>query len=119
MTREEINAYCATLPGSEVSDPWGGGHDCWKVGGKTYVFMGTENKGMSVKCADAQTAAMLIDVGTAEKAPYLPRGGWVFFAFDTIDDAETRDRLRISYMTVRASLTKKLQASLGPVPDGS
>ncbi len=37
MTRDEINALCATLPGAENSDPWGGGHDAWKVGGKMFA----------------------------------------------------------------------------------
>jgi hypothetical protein len=34
MSREIVNAICRTFPGVEVSDPWGGGHDAWKVGGK-------------------------------------------------------------------------------------
>ncbi len=115
MTRDEINALCSNLPGSEVSDPWGGGHDVWKVGGKSYVIMGTANKGVTLKCADAGTAEMLIDLGVAEKAPYLPRGGWVFIPFGTMDPDELRERFRTSYLTVRGSLTKKLQASLAPV----
>ena len=33
MSRELVNAICEKLPGAEVSDPWGGDHDAWKVGG--------------------------------------------------------------------------------------
>ena len=75
MNREDVNTICASLPGAEVSDPWGGGHDCWKIGGKTFALMGTMNEGVSFKCVDDETARMLIDVGRFQKAPYLPRGG--------------------------------------------
>lgn len=116
MTRDQINAFCANLPGAEQSDPFGGGHDVWKVGDKSFVFMGVKNEGLSLKCADAETAALLIDMGRAQKAPYLTRGGWVFFGWNAIDDAEMRERLTTSYLTVRRSLTKKAQAALGPEP---
>ena len=36
MSRATVNAICQTFPGAEVSDPWGGGHDAWKVGGKMF-----------------------------------------------------------------------------------
>lgn len=117
MTRDEINAFCAALPGSENSDPWGGGHDVWKVGDKSYVFMGTEGTGCSVKCDSQETADMLIEVGAAEKAPYLTRGGWVLIRFANTDDDDLRHRLKVSYLTVRRSLTKKFQATLGPEPE--
>ena len=32
MSRDTVNAICETFPGAELSDPWGGGHDAWKVG---------------------------------------------------------------------------------------
>ncbi len=115
MTRDEINALCKIFPGSEVSDPWGGGHDVWKVGDKSYAIMGTQNEGVTLKCADSGTAQMLIEVGRAEKAPYLPRGGWVFVRFGAMESGELAERLRTSYLTVRSSLTKKLQSTLGTV----
>jgi hypothetical protein len=37
MSRELVNAICRTFPGAEMSDPWGGGHDAWKVGGKMFA----------------------------------------------------------------------------------
>jgi hypothetical protein len=40
MSREIVNAICRTLPGAEVSDPWGGGHDAWKIGGKMFACIG-------------------------------------------------------------------------------
>ena len=63
MSRERINAMCAELPGAEVSDPWGGGHDAWKVGGKMFACIGAVMPGVSVKTDSVETAEMLIAAG--------------------------------------------------------
>ena len=116
MTRDDVNAHCSGLPGAELDDPWGGGHDVWKVGGKMFASMGAMNAGVSIKCADPGEAAMLTEAGRAERAPYLARGGWVLIRWGAIDGDELRARLTRSYLAVRRGLTKRLQASLGPEP---
>ena len=110
--RARINAICGALPGAEVSDPWGGGHDAWKVGGKMFACIGAVQKGVSVKTADIPTATMLIDAGVAQKAPYFHRS-WVLLPEDAAED-ELNHRLVTSYDIVRAGLTKKAQAALDP-----
>ncbi|TNF18759.1 MAG: MmcQ/YjbR family DNA-binding protein [Rhodobacteraceae bacterium] len=118
MSRDFVNKVCATLPGSEVSDPWGGGHDAWKVGGKMFACIGSMGTGVSVKTPDIDSATMLIDLGRAIKAPYFHRS-WVLVPFDRIgpediDEEEVRDRLETSYRLVRSKLAKKVQAGLEP-----
>ena len=116
MTRALVNARCATLPGATHSDPWGGGHDAWKVGGKLFAVVGArEGNGLSVKCPDVETAQLLIDISRADPAPYFHKS-WVRIPFGSVDDAELRDRIDISYRVIRATLTKKLQATLAPLP---
>lgn len=117
MSRALINAHCRTLPGAEVDDPWGGGHDCWKICGKMFAVVGALDHGVTLKCGDADSAEMLIDLGRAEKAPYLPRGGWVLVRWGAMEEGELRERLTASYLAVRRSLTKKLQNSLPPEPE--
>lgn len=113
MTRAFVNAHCARLPGAEVSDPWGGGHDCWKVGGKIFALIGAmEDHGVSVKCADVETAALLIELGRAERAPYM-HASWVRVPWGRMDEAELADRLDASYRVIRDKLPKKLRVSLG------
>ncbi len=114
--RQTVNDHCATLPGAEQTDPWGGGHDCWKVGDKMFALIGSVGAGVSLKCADDATAAMLIDTGRAERAPYLPRGGWVLVRWDRMEADEVRERLTVAYLTVRRKLTKRVQKELGPEP---
>jgi predicted DNA-binding protein (MmcQ/YjbR family) len=113
MSREIVNGICRTFPGAEVSDPWGGGHDAWKIGGKMFACIGAVMPGVSVKTDSIETAQMLIDAGVGVKAPYF-HPSWVNLPWGTSED-ELRHRLKASYRLVRFSLTKKAQAQLNPL----
>jgi len=110
MSRARVNAICATFPGAQVSDPWGGGHDAWKVGGKMFASVGAVMTGVSVKTDSVETAEMLIASGVGTRAPYFHRS-WVHLPDDTPDD-ELHHRIAASYRIVRAGLPKKVQAQL-------
>lgn len=112
MSRETINSICATFPGAELADPFGGGHDAWKVGGKMFACIGSADTGVSVKTDSIETAQMLIDAGVGVKAPYFHRS-WIHLPMDG-DEEELHHRIRVSYTIVRSGLTKKMQASLPP-----
>ena len=112
MNRKTINSICKKLPGAEVSDPWGGGHDAWKVGGKMFACIGSSTPGVSVKTDSIETAQMLIETGVGVKAPYFHRS-WILLPWET-DRGELDYRLKASYRIVRQGLTKKLQAELDP-----
>lgn len=115
MSRDLVNLHCATLPGAIWSDPWGGGHDAWKVGGKLFAVVGaSDGHGVSVKCSDIDTARLLIDIGRAEPAPYFHRS-WVRLPWGRVPDEEMCDRLTTSYRAIRAGLPRKVQAVLGPL----
>src|SRR5262249_21094269 len=55
MSRERVSAICRTFAGAEVSDPWGGGHDARKVGGKMFACIGAITPGVSVKTDSIET----------------------------------------------------------------
>ena len=113
MTRATVNAICEVLPGAECSDPWGGGHNAWKVGGKMFASIGTMGTGVAVKCASIDDALHLQDLFGWPKAPYFHRS-WVHIPLDTAQD-ELRHRIEISYSLVRDGLTKKAQNALPPL----
>lgn len=115
MSRSLVNDHCATLPGAERSDPWGGGHDAWKVGNTLFAVVGTMDTGVSVKCRDTETATLLIEVGRAEPAPYFHKS-WVHIPWGMVEDAELRERLETSYGIIRSGLPKRVQAGLAPAP---
>lgn len=112
MSRELVNSICADFPGAERSDPWGGGHDAWKVGDKMFACVGSMGGGVAVKSPDVETAQMLIDAGVATKAAYFHRS-WVSLDWDTPRE-ELEHRLAASYDLIRSILTKKVQATLAP-----
>lgn len=111
MSRETINRICAAFPGAEWSDPWGGGHDAWKLGGKMFACIGAITPGVSVKTDSPETARTLIELGVGVRAPYF-HPSWLLLPFDAPDDV-LEHRLRESYRLVRASLPKKVRAALG------
>ncbi|MEM7438517.1 MAG: MmcQ/YjbR family DNA-binding protein [Pseudomonadota bacterium] len=113
--RDRVNAIAGTMPGADLQHPFDQAHDAWKVGGKMFTCIGAVNPGVSVKTPDVETAAMLIDAGVGTKAPYFHRS-WIHLG-DEIDDEELSHRIAVSYDTVRAGLTKKVQATLGQRED--
>ena len=116
MSRDRVNRICAALPGALRSDPWGGGHDAWKVGGKMFACIGAVKAGLSVKTDSVETADMLIEAGVAERAPYFHRS-WVYLPEGTAED-ELRHRILRSYDLIRAALPKKAQVALPPRDGG-
>lgn len=100
--RAAVAALCKALPGAEVSDPWGGGHDAWKVGGKMFACIGAVAEGVSVKCDSVETAEMLKEAGVGLHAPYFHKS-WVRLPEDAAPD-ELAHRIRASYDLVRARL---------------
>ena len=110
MSREIINRFCAACPGAEHSDPWGGGHDCWKVGGKIFAVTGAVNEAVAIKTDSIETAEMLIAAGPARRAAYFHRS-WVELPLGSPPD-ELEHRIAASYRLIRASLPKKVRAAL-------
>jgi predicted DNA-binding protein (MmcQ/YjbR family) len=114
--RARVGAICGALPGAAVSDPWGGGHDAWKVGGRMFACIGAMTAGVSVKCPDVETATMLREAGVAGPAPYFHRS-WVLLPETTGAD-ELRHRLLVAYDTIRAGLPAKVRRALPPRAGG-
>lgn len=115
MDREGVGKVCLALPGVTLDHPFGDDHDAWKVGGKMFASIGAVNPGVAVKTDSIETAAMLIEMGVGEKAPYFHRS-WVLLPW-SMDKTELRARLLQSYSLIRSALPKKIQAGLAAMPD--
>lgn len=113
MTRDDVNAFCENLPATTHHDPWGGGHDVWKIGGKMFLSMGTQDEGVVIKCADIGSAQMLIDIGVGTAPKYLTRGGWIMLRWGAVEDDDLRQRIETSWRTVAKGLTKAARSDLG------
>ena len=89
-----------------------GGDDVWKLDGELFACVGSLKDGVSVKTPGIESAQTLIDAGIDAKARYFHRS-WVHLPWNA-DSGELQHRLNASYDIVRASLTKKVQATLPP-----
>ena len=116
MLRTKLDAICVKLPGAEKSDPWGGGHDAWKIGDKMFACIGAVDSGVSVKCVDVETAQMLIDAQIGRRARYF-HTSWVNLP-DDVADEELFHRVTGSYDLVRSKLPKKFRDTLPERQEG-
>ncbi len=115
MTRAQFDALCAAHQGAVLSGP--GELDAWKIVGKMFACFGHVDTRpanidhVAVRCADNETAQMLIDAGAARKPAYF-RGGWVQLDLATLDPDEASHRVAVSYDTIRAGLTRAQREAL-------
>ncbi|MEM1237255.1 MAG: MmcQ/YjbR family DNA-binding protein [Pseudomonadota bacterium] len=112
MTREDVDTICAALPGAELALP--PELISWKVGGKMFACLAGgdgHSDGVSVKTADVETAAMLIDAGEAVRAPYFHKS-WVRLHFDATARDYAEHRIGVSYDLIRGSLKKAVRDAL-------
>lgn len=117
VTREEVDHICAALPGATLAHP--PELVSWKVGGKMFACFGGdgEMQGVSVKTADGETAAMLIESSVAIRAPYFHKS-WVRLAFDTTNADEVTHRVGVSYDIIRKTLPRTTRLDLPPRAEG-
>ena len=108
--RSFANSLCTRHPGAELSQPFGPGTDVWKIGGKIFSVTGPD--GTALKTDSVETAALVIEMGRAVRAPYF-HASWILLPYGQVPDEELGERIAKSYALIRASLPKKLQATLG------
>lgn len=111
MSRETVDAISTSLPGAAWSDPSGGGHDAWTVGGKMVACIGMTGDGVSVKTPSVANARRLIEMGHATKAPCFHRS-WVRMDRDAVPEEELRDRVETLCGLVLSGLTKTAQREI-------
>lgn len=112
MTREEVNAFCASLHAVTHVLQWGEA-DVWKVGGKVFAIVGDD--GVTFKASDMAYEVLQAERGL-RPAPYLASRGlkWLqCFGPGGLSDEGLRDHLQTSYDMVLAGLSKKKRAELG------
>ncbi|WP_299503949.1 MmcQ/YjbR family DNA-binding protein [uncultured Roseobacter sp.] len=115
MTRDDFNAFCATLPATTHVVQWRNA-DVWKVGGKVFAICGW-NDGLDAFTFKASDLAfeVLQDTPGVRPAPYMASRGlkWLqHYAAPGLSDSELQNHLKASYDMVIAGLTKKKRAEL-------
>ncbi|MEM7524040.1 MAG: MmcQ/YjbR family DNA-binding protein [Pseudomonadota bacterium] len=116
MTREEFNAYCASLPATSHVVQWGDS-DVWKVGGKLFALCGWNDgdDAFTFKASDI-AFEVLSDHPGVRPAPYLASRGlkWLqHYAKPGLSDEELKKHILMSHEMVAAGLSKKKRVELG------
>lgn len=114
----QLDAWCGRWPGVTRDLKWGN-NLVFSVGGKMFVIThedGSEGGRLSFKVPDERFLELTDQRGVIP-APYLARARWVSITEPSrFTTGELQALLLDAYATVRAKLSKKLQAELGPLP---
>jgi predicted DNA-binding protein (MmcQ/YjbR family) len=117
MTREEYDAFCASLPQATHVTQWGDA-SVWKGRGKVFAigrWSESPEFAVTFKCSGT-SFAVLKNLPGLRPAPYLASRGltWVQRTDRrTLGDAELGDYLRRSYVLVVAALPRRRRRELG------
>jgi predicted DNA-binding protein (MmcQ/YjbR family) len=111
MGAQFINQFCGGLQAAICVNSFGPDHDVWKIGGKVFAIVSRPNSSVSLKCADIESAQMLIQSGAAHKAPYC-HASWAMIVHGEMPEPELHARIKASYMIIKSSLSRKAQAAL-------
>jgi predicted DNA-binding protein (MmcQ/YjbR family) len=116
MTAAQLEALCGRWPGVTRDIKWGNDLVI-SVGGKMFVVTpadGSEGGRLSFKVEDDRFLELTDQPGIIA-APYMARARWISVTEpQRFPAAELEALIRTAYALVRAKLTKKLQAELGP-----
>ncbi len=116
MTRDEFNAFCATLKATSHVVQWGNA-DVWKVGDKVFAICGW-NEGRDAFTFKATELAfeVLSDEPGIRPAPYLASRGmkWLLVYDERgMSDTSLREHIVTSYDLVVAGMSRKKREALG------
>jgi Uncharacterized protein conserved in bacteria len=118
LSAAQLEALCRHWPGVTRDTKWGV-DAVFSVGGKMFAVMpsdGSEGGRLSFKVADDRFLELTDQPGIIP-APYLARAHWISITEPSrFATAELVAFILDAYELVRAKLTKKLQAELGPLP---
>lgn len=118
MTARQLEALCGRWPGVTRDVKWSADL-VFSVGGKMFVVTpadGSEGARLSFKVEDERFLELTDQPGIIA-APYMARARWVSVVEpQRFSTDELAAFVRTSYGLVRARLTRKRQAELGPWP---
>jgi predicted DNA-binding protein (MmcQ/YjbR family) len=118
LTATQLENLCGHWPGVTRDIKWGADL-VFSVGGKMFVVTpsgGSEGGRLSFKVADDRFLELTDQPGIMP-SPYMARSHWISITEpQRFGTGELAAFVLGAYTLVRAKLTKKLQAELGPLP---
>ena len=112
MKAKAVEDFCLSRTAATVERPFGPDLQTFKVGGKIFAMLGDDG-GLCFKASEI-AYELLREQGRAERAPYLPRGGWLKVAeVEAWDEDELSGLIDNSHALVAKGLTRKVRQELG------
>jgi len=116
MTRDDFDAFCATLPAATRVVQWRGS-SVWKVGGKVFAMCspvsGSAFEKIRFKCSH-MSYDLLREQDGIIAAPYFARAQWVQLDRpDAMSDEDLRLYLAEAHRIITAKLTKAKRREIG------
>jgi predicted DNA-binding protein (MmcQ/YjbR family) len=114
-TSEEIHALCLSLPGAEQTFPFGEGVAVYKVGGKMFALVPTDETSVqfSVKCDPDEAVLLREQYPSVTPGYHLNKRHWNSVRIDgSIPPGELEEFIEASYRLVLTSLPLTVRRSL-------
>jgi len=117
MTRDDINAFCASRLAATHVVQWGDA-DVWKVGGKVFAITGwNDGKDAVTFKVTRMIYDLMHDAKGYRPAPYMASRGMTWLQIhvpDVVPAGDIRQHIDVSHELVVAGLTRKARANLRP-----
>lgn len=112
MTKQQVAAFCRSLPGVKEDVKWGGVEVFYIDQSKMFALFNLNHNGLSFK-VDKNLFLGYIDRPGIRPSPYLARAHWINMqAPYPMSEQELQDLLRRSHQLVVGKLSKKRQIGL-------
>ena len=112
MTKDDVAAFCRSLPGAQEAEKWGGVQVFYVDQSKMFALFNLNGDGLSFK-VDPELFLGYVDRPGIRPSPYLARAYWINLQPPYPMGAdELQDLLRRSHQLVVRKLPKKRQIGL-------
>ncbi len=115
-TSEEVHALCLSLPGAEQTFPFGEQVAVYKVGGKMFALVPTDEASVqfSVKCDPDEAILLREQYPSVTPGYHLNKRHWNSVLVDgSIPASELEEFIEASYQLIVASLPRAVWSALG------
>lgn len=114
-TYADVDHYCLSLPGAELTYPFDFETPVFKVGGKIFALYGATNDPprINLKCDPDDAEALRAQYPAVQPGYHMNKKHWNTVVLDgSLPETLVRELIDHSYALVAASLPKRVQKSL-------
>ena len=115
--RERVRRTCASMPGAQLTNPFGPTTDVYKVGAKMFALVGADGDipRVNLKCDPDYASYLVQQYGGVTPGYHMNKRHWITVTLDASVPWEVLEELiTVSYDLVLASLTARARGDVAP-----